>query len=185
MKMSILVAAFAAFWASAINAAQIEWTINNGFFTDDGVATGSFVWDPNTLSAVSWDFSTFGGTTTTWSPNTYSDAESGSSSVAIGSALLFVDTVNVENRRRDLRLGFSSLADLNTPVAELLLVPQDFSIGGLDENFNYVPGRTQGSSGTAFLSADISPVPIPASLPLLAFGLGGLGLLARRKRKAN
>ena len=30
----------------------------------------------------------------------------------------------------------------------------------------------------------VSSVPVPASLPLLAVGLGGLGLMARRKRKA-
>jgi len=30
----------------------------------------------------------------------------------------------------------------------------------------------------------IAPVPVPAALPLLLAGLGGLGLVARRKRKA-
>ena len=34
------------------------------------------------------------------------------------------------------------------------------------------------------LSDDLSAIPVPASLPLLAFGIGGLGLMARRKRKA-
>lgn len=44
------------------------------------------------------------------------------------------------------------------------------------------------TSAWVFLSevtfdADVSEVPVPASLPLLAVGLGGLGFMARRKRK--
>jgi hypothetical protein len=31
---------------------------------------------------------------------------------------------------------------------------------------------------------DVTPVPVPAALPLLLAGVGGLGLMARRKRKA-
>jgi hypothetical protein len=31
---------------------------------------------------------------------------------------------------------------------------------------------------------DVTPVPVPAALPLLLAGIGGLGLMARRKRKA-
>jgi hypothetical protein len=31
---------------------------------------------------------------------------------------------------------------------------------------------------------DVAPVPVPAALPLLLAGVGGLGLMARRKRKA-
>jgi len=34
------------------------------------------------------------------------------------------------------------------------------------------------------ISVDVAPVPVPAALPLLLAGLGGLGLAGRRKRKA-
>ena len=38
---------------------------------------------------------------------------------------------------------------------------------------------------TFALATKIDVIPVPASLPLLAFGIGGLGLMARRKRKAT
>jgi hypothetical protein len=31
---------------------------------------------------------------------------------------------------------------------------------------------------------DVSPVPLPAALPLFVVGLGGLGFIGRRKKKA-
>ena len=34
------------------------------------------------------------------------------------------------------------------------------------------------------VTADVAPVPLPASLPLLAAGLGGLGLLAKRRKRS-
>ncbi|MDV7143534.1 VPLPA-CTERM sorting domain-containing protein [Tropicimonas sp. TH_r6] len=40
------------------------------------------------------------------------------------------------------------------------------------------------NSGAYEVTIETSAIPLPASLPLLVFGLGGLGLAARRKRKS-
>lgn len=41
---------------------------------------------------------------------------------------------------------------------------------------------TGNNPGVALQSIDVAPVPLPATLPLLAFGLGGVALMARRKK---
>ncbi len=45
-------------------------------------------------------------------------------------------------------------------------------------------GLTRNSEQYYLASATVAPVPLPAALPMLLAGLGGLGLFARRKRKA-
>lgn len=55
-----------------------------------------------------------------------------------------------------------------------------------DATFDPVNGNnlTRNAEQFYLASATVSPVPVPAAFPLLLAGLGGLGLMARRKRKA-
>lgn len=43
---------------------------------------------------------------------------------------------------------------------------------------------TYGNYELSFTGVDLAPVPLPAALPLLTVALGGLGVAARRRRKA-
>lgn len=49
--------------------------------------------------------------------------------------------------------------------------------------------RFQGASGAiddlTFIAPDIAPVPVPAALPLLLAGIGGLAVMKRRQKKAS
>ena len=55
--------------------------------------------------------------------------------------------------------------------------------GGIASNPNGpIPAQTNYNAGLPVLAGEISPVPVPASALLLLGGLGGLGLMRRRKR---
>lgn len=53
-------------------------------------------------------------------------------------------------------------------------------------NFEYIPvAHNQGSTNEFYIgTATVTNVPLPAGLPLLLAGMGGLGLMRRRQRKA-
>ena len=176
MKMTKIIAATLLLtFAHAAQATVITWNLNNFNFQDGATAVGSFEWDSDAESVVSWDFIV--SPSANGSPTNFSDTTG-----TLATDTLAFDTLTFweSGPRWDFRFALPDLALLNVAVANLAVGgdPTFVGAGGFIECRNCSPARF-GVRG-AYLSA--VTVPAPASLALLGLGLLGFSLARRRAR---
>ncbi|HER25679.1 MAG TPA: VPLPA-CTERM sorting domain-containing protein, partial [Rhodospirillales bacterium] len=85
----------------------------------------------------------------------------------------------------DGMLNLNDLIDTNDPLYGSFLLT---IASGISDNGNFITGLgIIGGENHAFLleATAVSTVPLPASLPLFLSGMAGIGLLRRRKHKAQ
>jgi hypothetical protein len=161
--------------ASDANAATVLWTVQSATFNDGGTLSGSFDFDATTTTYSNVALTTTTGQVLTG--DSYSSCQFGNTcpGAFIGFGVI-----------RLLNLVFAAaLTDAGGTVG--------FGLGPTgtteeNEAFSFPPtvlaSRNLISGGVTGVP-DVSAVPLPATLPLFATGLGALGLLGwRRKRKA-
>jgi hypothetical protein len=155
----------------------------NGLFDDGGTATGTFSLDvtSHTIQSVSITTSPapiFLGATYTGSP---ADSYSASSTTQLGfhqdPGLMFASSL------LSVTFALNDSTDLST-------LPSFLLTGGEQASFFICGGICQSRTITGgtidTLSLVTATTPIPATLPLLATALGGIGAIGwRRKRKAG
>jgi hypothetical protein len=86
---------------------------------------------------------------------------------------------------RDLRIasGYVSDSALSTST-DTFLIATFASLGLTPGTYQWTWGTGADQSFTIQIVGTISSVPLPGALPLLATGLGALGLLGWRRKKA-
>ena len=123
-------------FAPVLTAATVTWNLSNGVFSDGGTVTGSFTVDVDTQTASTWSLAVAGGNTGTFSPRTYTPANSSFTFFPSQDTYLFSDTSTFPSR--DLRIG-----PFNTPLTDaggtVTTVPSNF---GNTECFNCAPFRS-------------------------------------------
>ena len=177
MKLSHLIATGVC--ALAINMpakAGVVWNLNDFFFGSQAVQ-GYFIWDANNNSISDWNIATgvFSNSPEYYNPSgTASTMDSATRQV-----LLFRDAASSWS----FRIGVEDLDLLDIGGREIPLMsnPTVGSTGFL-ECRNCAPFRL-GNTG-AYLSSPVSPVPEPSAIALMLGGLGMVGFMAARRRKA-
>lgn len=117
------------------HAFPVTWTLSGVTFSDQGTATGAFVYDADTNAISSWSVSVAGGNTDTFPPVTYDNTTSSASYVT--NAPTDVGALfNLNASLRQLRLpAVSALSDAGGTLAV------NISGSGAAECFNCGPSR--------------------------------------------
>ena len=82
-------------------------------------------------------------------------------------------------------VSYTGYAGIGSDTATL---PGEVFLEGLDAGFyrlSFFESGTPASGSAGFQVSDTTVVPLPAALPMLLIGLGGLSLVARRRRASN
>lgn len=154
--------------------------VENGLFAGL-VATGSISWDETLVNPVGDTRLTFNGTGS-------SVADSSLKILLNAGPEIFTQIDDIDWPDFPLFTFFDGLLASINYVVEDYSTPVDLAFYGVTGfNFN-LDGGASLDGDTVFTTAqvryvgDVSPVPLPAGLPLLAGGLGLMALLRRRNR---
>ena len=160
------------------SASSITWTLQNAVFTDGGVATGSFVFDADTQTVVSYNIQTSGGNTANFPAFLFQNGVGYNEYASPSPGNNFIDfetyLTNGNISGMELRLGpLNSLTDAGGTVG--------FSVNSM-ECYNCDPRRTF-ASGQLVAGSQGAGVPEPASLGLIgvAFAMMAAARLYRRR----
>jgi hypothetical protein len=83
----------------------------------------------------------------------------------------------------DASAGTEFVADQDSYYAfDLSTLKTGAVFAGANSDPTFVPGTYSGGSGESVTISQVSPVPLPPTLPLMITGLAGIGMLARQRR---
>lgn len=179
---SLAIALIALTGASLASAAPVTWNLLDISFDDGGSASGSFVFDADTETVLSWDITTLDSvnpnlptpfTFTNTNPHLIFVDGPGDFAGLNGHSIIFNDGTTTSGGARQLR--FATLSPLTNAGGTVGL---DLALFAGDSNIECNNCGSPRYITGGFLTTN--PIPLPASVLLLGSALGGL-VLRRRK----